>query len=315
MKTIDNKIIKYQNNSLPRKMEFNGQDFISTAYCDNDGEVITRTYELKNNDKKSIYSNSKTIFDKYGQVISPIKTKNEPLDKVRILESRSITSETNPYKLLEGLDGQEIQLSLPRKRDLLYLDNKELRSALKEKNVKVKLMHGPDVDVFYKDFAAMIGWIRGNYGIDTLTLHPSRGNFENAMELFDEKSKELGGLGLNISYENINDKKRWLEYPQKISSVNHKFISSTLDISHLHTDTDLLDLMEKVFDKLRVVHLNNIKDGKKDCPYKEGVFPVQEFLGFLKSNDYKGYIVLEYRPEYRDRIKEDLGRLREFFKK
>jgi len=311
MKTIDKIIDKKKDLSSERKVK--GQDFISTVYHDKNGEVIERNYELKEHNERSIYSNRKTVFDKYGHVISPIITKNEPLKGVKILESKSINSETNPYKLLEGLEGQEIQLSLPKKRDLLYLNDKELRNALKEKDITVKIMHGPDIDIFCKDFASMLGWIRGNYGIDTLTLHPSRGSFESAMQLFDENNKELEGLGLNISYENIKDKDRWLKSPEMITSINNHFISSTLDISHLDSNTDLLDLTEKIFDKLRVVHLNNVIGGEKDCPYREGRFPVREFLGFLKNNDFKGYIIMGYSSAYRGKSRDDIDRLREFF--
>ncbi len=288
------------------------KNFLSAVTSDSEGKVKSRHYDLFG-DKLSWYSPTRVIFDSDGQVVYPIKTKPEP-KKLKVMAARKVSPDMDFYENFKDLEGQEIQLDLPRRKDMLYIDNEKLRKTFKDLGITVKLMHGPDMDIFQEDFAAMLGWVRGNYGIDTMVLHPWRGDFENATALFEEKRDELGGLGLKLSYENLsNATDRWIKNPEDVMKVEPPFITTTLDISHLHPTTDLMSLEEKLFPRLDVVHLSNVDGCKRHVPYREGTFPTQEFLGALRSKGYKGYIVLEYTPEHKDKLLTDLHKVREFF--
>jgi len=287
------------------------KNFLSSVDFDGDGKLIGRSYSLMD-ETGSWYAQSKTILDDKGNVIYPVRYQKQP-NRLGIMGARNIHPDSDFNQVFLGLKGQEMQLNLPKKNELLYIDNAHLRKSIEDMGISMSIMHGPDLDVFHQEFCETLGWIRGNYGIDTLTLHPLRGDFENAMERFGQNKEELEGLGMKLSYENLCATDRWLKHPEEIMDVPYNFIGSTIDISHLNPNTDLMSLEEKVFEKLDVVHLSNINGGQKHSPYREGIFPVKNFLCALKSDGYRGKIILEYAPQFRDRLGDDIIRLREFF--
>jgi sugar phosphate isomerase/epimerase len=74
-----------------------------------------------------------------------------------------------------------------------------------------------------------------------------------------------------------------------------------------------MSLEERIFPKLRVVHLNNRTSKHTDLPYRKGSLPVKNFLQALKSDGYKGYIVMQYAPEFKEKEIDDVLRVRELF--
>ena len=279
---------------------------ISASQHNENGELENTSYEFP----KVSFEPKRVIFDDKGQVVYPITTELKP-EKLRVLEARSIGPSTDLYGALSGLEGQEIQLNLPRRRDLYRVDNAELRKALSDRGIKVALVHGPDVDVFHEDFVPCLAWIRGNYGVDTATLHPARGDYTQAMSLFTEKQAEIARFGMDLAYENLDANGRWLSYPGQLAEAELPFLKETLDLSHLDDRTDLIALEERLFEGLRVVHVSNVRGGEKHLPFREGSLHVDDFLRALKADGYKGSVVLEYAPEHRHKIQEDKERVME----
>jgi hypothetical protein len=283
-------------------------DFLVSCAYGKDKKLKSVSYDLTGN--KNIFENSRVQFAG-GKVIYPIKSVKEENGSV-IIQSLSISPGID-YKEIAKFENQEAQLYMPRKRDLFCIDFKLLREYMKELNITAKLAHGPDSDIFDENFLGTVAWIRGNTGIKTITFHPSKGNYGAAVNILDEKSKDLEMIGAEISYENMDANDRWLKSPEELLNLNIPFVSATLDISHLAQSTDLLALEERIFPKLRVVHLSNTDGNRKHLPYREGIFPVQEFLRKLKADKYKGFIVFEYSEEYKEKEKEDIRRVKEIF--
>jgi sugar phosphate isomerase/epimerase len=307
----EGKILKHEKISpasliLSTSIYFHHKFYDIVKHFNELGELFNISYKF--DQVESYFRPSSVDFNTEGQVTYPIQS-SERVNGIEVLESRTIYPDIN----LKNLSNQSVQIITSKKNALFQPDYNHIRRVLKNRDLTTPLVHGPDSDIFHNDFLGVLAWIRGNYGCDTITLHPTRGEFYRAIELFNENRDDIDALGVNLSYENVDAKNRWFNSPDELIQVDLPFISSTLDISHLPHDVDLMSLEERIFPKLRVVHLNNRTSKNKDLPYREGSLPVPEFLSALKSDGYKGYIVMQYAPEFKEKERDDLERLRDFF--
>jgi sugar phosphate isomerase/epimerase len=278
------------------------RDFIHARHFDHRNRITNVSYQLNVPGKEA-----KVVFDTRGQVISPIQTQPEtPELEVMV----SLRLDPDFEESARQVAGQNIQLYLPRLRELYGLDNNRIRGILSDLEIGVSVIHSPAIDVTRDDFVANLAWMRGNYGADTLVLHPQRGSYGVAKAQLEAKGQEIREIGVDIAYENLDTNERWLTDPRQIVEMGLPYVSSTLDLSHLPASTDLIALTDQIFEKLSVVHLSNQSGAEKHMPYRQGSMPVEEFLRMLRDRKYTGRIVLEYKKEYREEELRDVDRVR-----
>lgn len=289
-------------------------DIVEKCSYNQTNDLVGTCYDFSRITSIATPNSCYVIFDNNGNVIYPIKSEAKTCSRqVKILPSRKIKLNINFDKEFEALKGQQFHLIMPRQREMYMLDHEILRSFMAEYDINVGLVHGPGADIFHSDFIGAVAFIRGNYGVDTITLHPSKGDYTNAKILFEKEQEAITRLGVKLAYENMDANDRWLSYPEQITDMNLPFMGLTLDLSHLPVDTDLVSLVDKVFGKLDVVHLSNQRAGETHLPYRKGTMNVQGFLDALKANGYNGYIVLEYGQGHQEQREEDFKRLQDFF--
>ncbi|MBS3137745.1 sugar phosphate isomerase/epimerase [Candidatus Woesearchaeota archaeon] len=291
-----------QNRKLPNALE-------TIIYSqDNTINFVKYNFSVDGNN-----SDIAVIFNGKGNVIYPIATNPSLRRKSKVLANRRIGLDLDYYKTFNDLKGESVHLLLPRERELYQIEHKVLRKYFKEDGIDVRLVHAPYIDVQKDEFLGVIAYIRGNYGVDTITLHPAKGTVSVINEYF-EKNKVFPCLGVRLAFENLDvTDDRWLNYPEQIMDISSPQVGLTLDVSHLNQDSDLFDLVERIFQKLFVVQISNKSGNRKDLPYREGEMNVQGLLSVLKSNGYNGDLVLEYAPEFKEQEIDDLKRLQDFF--
>ena len=268
---------------------------------------VTYSFEEDN-----IFKESAVSFDANGQVRYPQPSRKRK-KKLEILKSVRLIPSNNYHQEFENEANSSIQLYFPRKKDIFRIDHADARKALADLKIDVPLIHGPNMNFNNPDFIPHLAWIRGNYGNDIITIHPDKGNFGSTAQYFKENDEEISRLGLRLAYENMDARDRWFVNPEQLMFLDSENVGLTLDLSHLEHGTDLLDLEERIFDKLDVVHLSNRTRTKKHLPYREGDLPVQAFLQSLRSKEYQGKIVLEYSNKHKEQEEYDTQKLKDFF--
>lgn len=286
-------------------------DFIYSRHKDIKKGDLNIAYTIKK-DKTKFYKNRRVIFNKNGEVFYPISSKKEKDKKIKILDSINIYPDMD-LEILKKYKDKKVQLSLPKKRDIYRLNNKKIRNKLNDNNIDVKLAHGPEIDIFEKDFIANLAWIRGNFSIDTITIHPKKGSYGSAIDLLKEKEDKLKEISTDIAYENIDSDKSWFKYIECLPFDDLSNIKATLDISHLDPNSDIEKIIGELGKNLKVIHLSNIQKNKKHLPIDLGEYNLYPILNLLKDKKFDGYLVLEYLPEYKEKEIKDTQKLREFF--
>jgi len=89
------------------------------------------------------------------------------------------------------------------------------------------------------------------------------------------------------------------------SKFDLSFLKLTFDTSHLDMPEKCIEKFDEVFDKVAVVHLSDCNSNQHQ-PLGSGCVPYQEFLKHLQAVDFQGFVVLEYMPEYEERLIEDV---------
>lgn len=301
-----------QNSSSPMRERKLG-DIIETTFCDGEGNFSCIGYDFSKVSDPSIWAESSVLFDANGEVIYPVKLERKQRE-LKIVLSRKLSSQLNYPEEFGDCNGKPVNLYMPRKREMFQLEHKVLRRFFKQDDIEIALVHAPAVDVAQNDFLGVIAFIRGNYGVNTITLHPGKTSSYQAMKFFEEEADSLTRLGVTLAYENLTANDRWMQHPEDILGFNFPFVGLTLDVCHLELGVDLGGLIEKVIEKLHVVHLSNKQGNKHDMPYRQGALDTSRLLSALRSNNYQGYIAVDYAQEYKDQEIKDVLKLQEFFR-
>lgn len=254
----------------------------------------------------------KVLFDTNGNVIYPVKTKPSP-EKVEVLARVTLHKDLGTDHFLDSLAGQNVELYLPRSREFFSFDHRNLMREINKRSITPSVAHSYHMDVTDPDFLGNIAWIRGNYGVGVITIHPSTNNYAAVMGALHAKADDIQAIGAKLSFENLEANDRWLKYPEQIMDMGLPFVSCTLDLSHLPAATDLEGLADRLAQYISVVHLSNQSGGKTHLPYRKGEMHIEEFLQRLKSNGFTGKFVLEYSPGHTEEKREDARRIRRLF--
>jgi len=140
-------------------------------------------------------------------------------------------------------------------------------------------------------------------GAASVTFHPSRG--KNRINLQHSMIGSLKALQREFraiaAVETFTDKQRLL-LPEEIVALS---LPMVLDTSYIHDDARVFDLLERHHEKIIAVHLSSRGQGKQHQPIDDFCLCVAKWL---MAVNWSGFIILEYMPEYHDRLKPDLDR-------
>ena len=214
----------------------------------------------------------------------------------------------------------KIQLAL-YKYDLYTEQKKKIFKALSRGHVHVKVVHMP-LDFLRQDMHLMMEMIkelRDEVGAFKFIVHPNKG-IEKFLDyfIFNEDIWDVKLCIENFPWR----KKKALRNPLKIiehmwrmrcgallSNGPGDLLEMCLDTSH--TDNIYFDyqMMSYILQYTSVIHLSNREGRKQHLPFNTGKGDLN-LVGFVKElkNRYKwsGDIVLEYMPEYRHKLYQNV---------
>ncbi|MCS7193215.1 MAG: sugar phosphate isomerase/epimerase [Candidatus Kryptonium sp.] len=190
----------------------------------------------------------------------------------------------------------------------------ELANLLREWGTKVLSVHAPQGKLTDPDFpkwAMEVGWFAALIGVKEITLHPSRCPNEAERLMWQEEIvhilKQLQAVcEVTFALETFEGKKR-LFTPYDII---HYGLPMVLDVAHIHNHSDVMSIIEQYHASIVTVHLSAKGEEKHHLPIDEECLEVVEKL---QEYRWEGNIILEYLPEYHNRLEEDLNLLREMF--
>lgn len=234
---------------------------------------------------------------------------------MHILASKFIylKDQANLAQILKPFKNLAIQLSFFQKQDFFKIDHPSLKEACQEFNIEIPTIHAPTVDVFDKEFLAVLGLIKETYKVRLISIHPQRGDLSSALTKLEEYAKIIKDLEIILAYENFPTlvaKRKWICKPiQMYTYFNLPFLKLTFDTSHLDSPSDCLQDFNHVSDKVAVIHLSDKNQTQQHLPLGRGNVAYKEFLKHLKTCGFKGPVVLEYMPEYEAQLIEDIQSL------
>jgi len=237
---------------------------------------------------------------------------------MQILASKFIylKDESNLKEALFSFKDISIQLAFFQRRDFLKIDHNFIKQICNSINIEIPTVHAPTTDIFDVDFLETLKLIKEIYKIRVISIHPQKGDLSLALAKLEEYSSQIKDLNLILAYENFPSKverRKWINSPADMySKFNLPFLKLTFDTSHLDEPSNCIKEIERVYDKVAIVHLSDNNSKRQHLPLGEGLVPYEEFLRYLKEKGFKGFVVLEYLPEFQDRLIEDLRRVSKF---
>ena len=204
-----------------------------------------------------------------------------------------------------------IELALPfRVLEFLPIAGRmaEVRECVAHHGVTVLSVHATQGDLSRDDcwdWARPAMWLADELKAGSVTFHPSRGK-SNRLDLQHKIIAHMKALQREFravaAVETFTDKRRLL-LPEEIVTLS---LPMVLDTSHIRDDVRVFELLEQHREKIVTVHLSARGPGKQHQPIDGFCIDIVRRLAAAKSN---GSVILEYMPEYHDRLKPDLDRL------
>lgn len=219
----------------------------------------------------------------------------------------------NLKDVLAPFKDMSIQVSFFQRRDFLLIDHEHIKEVCNSLNISIPAVHAPTVDVFHQEFLETINRIKEVYGVGIITIHPQKGESIEAMKKFEEYAKAIEDLQVTLAYENFPSytaKRKWINQPAEMhSKFNLPFLALTFDTSHLDEPANCVEEFDKVSEKVVIVHLSDVSEGKEHLPLGMGCVPYKKFFNHLKTKNFSGFVVIEYMEEFEGKLIEDAKKL------
>ena len=219
----------------------------------------------------------------------------------------TISKETNEGSL-KGYSGLDVQLFF-RAKYFYEINHKEVNSLLKNNGVNVVSLHYPTVR---EAVLPNLDILRQAYNQRLFTFHPTQETLEDACIDFSKLEKSLSQMDVELSLENLPSRKSWCNDPSNLYFIARELasFSVTYDTTHLPGEIDAIQGIEE--NLTSVVHLSNAKYGLKTrdhLPLEQGERDLISFLKHLKKLSYSGQIILEYRKQKPDFLKQEIAKI------
>jgi len=154
------------------------------------------------------------------------------------------------------------------------------------------------------DFTKMLG-------VKIITLHPNNTNKTQTIQKVALKNLEhltaLYKNGIIFSIETFSGKRRVFT-PEEIVKFN---LPMTLDVAHIKDDERIWNLLKDYKKNIVNIHLSAKGDTTHHLPIDSFC---KEVLDYLIENRWDGNVILEYLPEFRSQMLNDLKSLIDKYK-
>lgn len=242
-----------------------------------------------------------------------------------------------PYSKLCSL---EVAFFDPRDYPKAFLENVEINDVIKPVKaleINVCSVHMADQNLreeirdsqgnfiehcFTKVFEKTIE-IAKNLECSNIVIHPEKGDnkvFEKYEKFLDDTLEQNN---LNLCWETFESGRRlfsgfenMFEYCKTKS--RHKVC---YDFSHVHLNQeDTLKFLDANLDLIKIFHVSNRSQEYRrnsvhlPIEHKEGDLNFREIFSFLKQKNYSGSIVLEYLPQYHEKMAGDIVKIKDYLK-
>lgn len=155
-------------------------------------------------------------------------------------------------------------------------------------------------------------------GCAKIVVHPSRGVLNNNIDKFITSILDplLQAENVYILWETFSSQRRFLSGIEEIASfcrhkANHY---ACYDFTHIHKPQEEVEEEVGLFlDQIKSFHVSNRCGRQQHLPVfsQEGDLDFHRIIGMLKREGFVGTLVLEYMPQFHDRLGEDALLLRD----
>jgi len=203
-----------------------------------------------------------------------------------------------------------IELALPWRYKELWLPiEKSIDQVIdffRARSIEILTIHatqGPITDDAILRWGALTLRIARALGVNDVTIHP---NFIKGQRLRNQERalrnlKILGGSEV-FSIETFGGKKRVFT-PENLVEEN---LPMTLDIAHLRSRSQVLDILERNHRNIRTVHLSAVGPDEHHLPVDDFCARV---VDELLRRKWSGNVILEYLPWHHYRVGDDIRAL------
>lgn len=204
-----------------------------------------------------------------------------------------------------------VELTMPRADDMVNMMRdgmqKRLLGLIESGDLEVMSVHAPAARISnetFKDWAGDLFGLARAIGAQSVTFHPDhcKPNKKSRVQAaFVDMLRSVDGEDL-YSMETFTGGHR-LFTPQDI--MDHG-LPMTLDTSHIHDRSRLVEIVDTYHQNIRTVHLSSVTDKGQHQPIDQ--FCV-DLMVRLADKGWSGDIVLEYLFEYHGGLRSDAWHL------
>lgn len=209
----------------------------------------------------------------------------------------------------ENIIPKNIQLSL-YKMELFSTNKDQILKSLDENNTNVRVLHLP-IDCLRfesRNVFDLITLFKEKYQCRRFVIHPNRGINEFVYKYVAENKFRDAILCIeNFPYK----KRKVIRTPIEIIELCSKFLNIRMTFDTSHADKIWFShmILPTILKYTEVIHLSNRNEieKKQHLPINspEGDLNINKFLNDLKMNRWDGDVVLEYMPEYSNKLEKN----------
>lgn len=219
--------------------------------------------------------------------------------------------------ILKPFSNKNLQLAFFKRADFMTFDHYKIKELANKLNISISTIHAPTCDVIHNEFLEILKLVKEVYEVKTVSIHPQRCLREEALIKLEQFKNEILALNITLAYENFYPTKRsrekWIYLPEEMYELfNQPFLRITYDCAHALVNNKTLEIFEKILDKVAIVHLSNRSNSREHLPIEQGSFPIFALLDILKTKNFQGSVVLEYMPEYENKLFEDFEKVNKY---
>lgn len=244
---------------------------------------------------------------------------------------RTSYPETGKYNWFEAVEAYKdigfVEVAFLNPELFLNAELKDIIMPFEKTNIKASSIHFAQfslskLDLFLKVFNKTVK-IAKSLNCDFIVVHPSMGKYDAIKRFLNEKiDPVLEREGLFLCWETFESRRRIFGGIDEM----FKFCKDTqyqricYDFSHIHKEQEkiLEDLKENI-DIIKIFHLSNrIKNSIKQhypvyCSDEEIALDFGKILSFLRQNEFRGHLVLEYLPQFHSQLLPDGLKLKDLY--
>lgn len=209
----------------------------------------------------------------------------------------------------------------------LNINIRDILSPFKKPNIEASSIHFAQfnlskLDMFLKVFNKTAK-IANSLNCNLIVIHPNMGKYEVIKRFLEEEiDPVLKKEGLYLCWETFESRRRIFGGVDEMFNFCKNTCCHRIcyDFSHIHKEQEeiLKDIKENI-DIIKIFHISNrIKNSiKQHYPVyyseEEMALDFDKILSFLRQNEFRGHLVLEYLPQFHSQLLPDGLKLKNIY--